>query len=164
MAPKERKLLITCAIIVIAAVIVLVGVLGLRHRHQAGLSKETPTPAPSVAAKMSSHPDFDGLDGLTDYGVSSYQLQNVEYSFNQYKLKTNGQVKKVWLDTNTLASVEVPREQTIKAVTFGGMFNDEAVYRAKVEYHGLTKSRLYIYDDKDKLLYDSGTVDIYSGQ
>jgi hypothetical protein len=161
--PKERKILIICASLVVASLIVLVVVLGIRHRHQTELSKTTPTPEPSVAARFSSHPDFEGIEALTEHGLTSYQVQNVEYSFNQYKEKS-GSVKKVWVDANTLTSVDVPREQTTKTIAFGGKFNDQTIYRAKVDFYDLTVTRLYLYDDKDKLLYDSGKVDLYNAQ
>jgi hypothetical protein len=162
--PNERRVLAICGLLVLAALFVLVLALGYKNRHQAQLAKATPTPDASVAAKLSTHPDFEGLDALGEYGLTKFQLQNVEYAFGKYKEQTGGKVKEVWLNPDTLSSLAKPANSKIQTVTFEGEFNNETKYKGKVDYQGFTTSRLYLYDDKNKLLYDSGNVDVYNGQ
>jgi uncharacterized membrane protein len=106
-----------------------------------------------------SPPTFTGEDTLTNIGITSAQVSNLEQALEQYlgsASKTPGQVG---FSSVQKISVNKNAQTPIWTVAFVIQSDNKTTYKAKMDYFNLAGIRLYLYNpDGSKLLYDSQNV------
>ena len=107
-------------------------------------------------------PVYLGFSKLLDIGLTTYQLDAVKYTFEQYGRTSNQKIEEVSLTVNSLATERHNEEDPIPKdkVFFDVTINRKQTFKARVDYFDLTSVQLYLSDPKTgKVIYDSKVID-----
>jgi hypothetical protein len=120
----------------------------------------TTGPGPSISSSDSAPiPAFTNEEVLTDIGVTSDQVTNMEQALEQYLSSINATPGTVSFDSVRQISVNKNAVTPIWTIGFTVQLDDNSAYSAKMDYFSLTGIRLYLYSpDGSQLLYDSQDV------
>lgn len=116
-----------------------------------------------LAVKQSSLPQtpptYYGTDDLLNIGLSSDQLNSVEYAFGQYFRSAKKTVKRIDISSVQAVSRNPNDPSPLNTVNFNVTFNTNDSYQARVDYSSITTIHLYLYNPTNNaLVYDSGDV------
>ncbi len=103
---------------------------------------------------------FLGISKILDYGITFDQLNTLQYAFDQYSKSSGKNLKEISFQVATINHTTTETEQAITNIlSFDVKFDrKDTVYKAKVDYSGLSTIRLYLSDSKGKQFYDSGSL------
>lgn len=102
---------------------------------------------------------YTGTDDLLSIGVSTDQINSVEYAFGKYFTQTKQSV-----NTATISNVQSvfrdPNSSSPVTMAYFDVSLDGTKHHCRLDYSGLSTSRLYVYNlDGSQLLFDSGNID-----
>jgi hypothetical protein len=117
-------------------------------------SAPTPTnPTASPAAPVET--SYDGFDSLVDNGLTTDQLANTKYAIGQFIGKSKLTVKTVAVsgDVSTSHDSNTGDSTSSFIVTL-----DSARYQVRLQYSGISDTRVLLYNAQGGLVYDSGQL------
>jgi hypothetical protein len=95
---------------------------------------------------------------LLNYGMTSDQLANLQKAFYKYFGTIHQHIRSVEL-TNLKKTPHDPQSASrTNTISFSVSWSGSNTYSAKVDYTGLTASRLYIYGSGGSVVFDSGDI------
>ncbi len=117
------------------------------------LAQPGETPPGVVTA---TEPEFIDFEKLLDFGVSSVQLDSTKKTLTGFT-QASGEVDEIVLTNPTAEPRSRFSSSTVDVVTFGVSMDGQS-YAARLEYSNLTTIRLYLYDSRGAVAYDSQTI------
>lgn len=105
------------------------------------------------ASKQVQDTSYSGLDDLINIGVSSFQIKGLQQSIQKFRDVASVDISNI-NDGNATSDGKA-------TTTFDLRLND-TTYKAKFIYSDITVSHLYIYDQSNKQVFDSGDIDVES--
>jgi len=146
--------LVILAVLAVAAIIF--GILNAaNHSNSSG-----PSPATTTSNTTSTNPPtFTGESSLTDIGITSEQLTNMEQALQQYLNANNITPSNIGFGSLQKMPLDNTQSTPVWTVQFVVSIDGTAKYRATMKYFNITGVRLYLYDPtSNKLLYDSQNI------
>ncbi len=153
--PTKKKMLL----LLVALAIVIVLTLGWLFTKDSPDSSQTqPTPSSQQTAPVgeSEAISFIGLSALIDKGVTADQSLALQSAFSKHFIASDQKIKSVTI-TDT-EHVHDPNAITPTQTMYFSAQADRTIYKARMEYFNLSSVRLYLHDQSDKQVFDSGTV------
>jgi hypothetical protein len=120
---------------------------------------DVPGKAPDVYGSTTSTPIFLGFDKLIDQGMTYDKVGNLKTAFDNYSKTQKNTIKEVSIDVDHITTQHDNTQHNAPfLVSFKVRFNRQNDYQSKVEYHDLNDVRLYLYDNRGNLAYDSQVI------
>jgi hypothetical protein len=152
---QKKLVLIGSGVVVIIILAVLVSAY-YSNNTQPSATTITTNPGNSPAA---SPPTFTGEDTLTNIGITSDQVSNMEQALEQYLSSAGKTPSQVGFKSVQKISVNKNAATPIWTIAFVIQLDNNDTYKAKMDYFNLNGIRLYLSSlDGSKLLYDSQNV------
>jgi hypothetical protein len=118
-----------------------------------------PGKSPDIFGQNPNSPVYLGFDKLLNHGLTFTQLTNLKTAFLNYSLKQPNHISEISIDVDHITSQYNPSSGDSNFyVLFNGVFDRKTVYKAKVQYSGLTDVHLYLMDPANKVIFDSGVI------
>jgi flagellar basal body-associated protein FliL len=154
---QKKLILIGSGVVVIIILAVLVSAYYSNNTQPSAATTTTTTnPGNSPAV---SPPAFTGEDTLTNIGVTSDQVSNMEQALEQYLGSAGKTPRQVSFNSLQKISVNKNAATPIWTIAFVIQLDNKDAYKAKMDYFNLAGIRLYLSNlDGSKLLYDSQDV------
>ncbi len=117
--------------------------------------------APDTYGSTATTPIYLGFDKLLDHGMTFDQVGNLKVAFDNFSKKQPKPIQQVSIDVDHITA---EHDTSGFFLFFNVMADRQYVYKAKVDYTGLSAIRLYLSDSKGNLTYDSQTVNTQVGE
>lgn len=151
---QKKLMLIGSGVVVIIVLAVLVSAYYSNNTQPTATT--TTNPSSSLTA---SPPTFKGEDSLTNIGITSDQVSNLEQALEQYLSSAGKTPSQVSFNSVQKISVNRNAATPIWTIAFAIQLDTKDTYKAKMDYFNLAGIRLYLSSlDGSKLLYDSQDV------
>lgn len=111
--------------------------------------------APDTYGSTAATPIYLGFDKLLDHGMTFDQVGNLKSAFDNFSKAQTKPISQVSIDVDHITA---QRDNSSFFLFFNVMTNRSEVFKAKVDYTGLSAIRLYLSDSKGNLVYDSQPV------
>lgn len=141
------------------ALITIFTVLGFAYSSNNPKLSDVSAPSINNASTKSVMPSFSNVDQLTNIGVTSDQVSNLERSLEKYLGSTSKNPTNISFDSLQQLSSDKNAATPIWTISFTVNLDNTLSFKAKMDYYGTTGIRLYLYGlDGTSLVYDTQYV------
>jgi hypothetical protein len=117
--------------------------------------------APDTYGSNPATPIYLGFDKLLDHGMTFDQEGNLKTAFDNFSKTRPKPISQVSIDVDNITA---QRDNSSFFLFFNVMVDRSDVFKAKVDYTGLSTIRLYLSDSKGNLVYDSQPVNTQAAE
>lgn len=170
---KNKKLVVILICILLA--LLLLTVVGQQKKnnrnsdeyYDSGSGETVYSPkgrTPEIVGEADNTPVFLGFSKLLDVvGLSKFQLDSTKEAFSLYSKTNNKNLKEISIFVDSIKVVRRSRDNPDpkQSATFDVKLDRKETIKAKLEYFDIRNVQLFLYDEQNKLLFDSGVVDVY---
>lgn len=111
--------------------------------------------APDTYGSAAATPIYLGFDKLLDHGMTFNQVGNLKVAFDNFSKTQPKPIQQVSIDVDHITA---EHDNSSFFLFFNVMVNRQYIYKAKVDYTGLSAIHLYLSDSKGTLVYDSQSI------
>lgn len=143
------------------------GIIGKPTAFALDLTKPATYPRPEWALgggdqSSGQSTSYEGLKAITEYGVSTFQVDGLKYALGVYYKSLNKNLDTVTIDESTVTKKSLPRGSSERVeVSFTVHINKNDTYQARLQYFDVSAIRLYLSKPSNPaVVYDSQDIDI----
>jgi len=173
-SPNRKKILIISSVVVLVIIGAAVLLFSNHSSKSPGstyvdpLSHQTvsspPGKTPDTYGTVADQPLYLGFDRLLDHGLTLVQINNLKAAFYKYSLAQSPHLKEISIAVdNITTSYKQTAHSTVFYIYFNGRFDRAMPFNAKIQYNGIDDVRLFLSNNNNKQVFDSGIIN-YSGE
>ncbi len=102
-------------------------------------------------------PDYLGLTGFLNAGLSMTQLNDVKYAFYQYTTSQNPKIKQVSFSKDSFITT-TPDANGMAIMTFDVVLDNKPKMHGSLSYQDIDSIALTLFDSNNAKIFESGTI------